>query len=197
MRRTAIIGAAVLVSSLTLFAASPAFADDDSDSPTQGGASLTIRNPNAGGITPQATVIMDGTLAATGTTKFKPTGGSTGTATVKFSTHADWGSSLITSAVLKGTSSAKWSGTKPTKATSIKLYDKYWATGLGLDAVYPGTAVKLTDTTATVSTTANNTASNTHSINGLKFTGTLFTVNEQATGTYTFGSYTNTTYADN
>lgn len=184
---------AVLVGALVLCAPGvPAMADQ-----------LVIPPPNTtvavkgspGLLTPNATVILDGTLSGSTTVRITPPGGTQAGAIVRFSTYANFGSTAITTAVLSGTSSALWQGFNPAKASSIKLSDKIWSTGLGLTVSYPGSVASITSNTVVISNTVTSTYVNSHSISNLKFSGTLFTVNQEATGTFRFGSYTAIVYA--
>lgn len=195
MKKKTALTIAGLAAALLCVPAAPAMADTINVSSPNGQASAVTLNGTPGKVTPNATVVLDGTLAGTTTTNVTPPGGSKAAEVVKFSTYADWGSTPITTAVLHGTSSAKWLGGSPLNASSVKLSDKYWSTGVGLTVSYPGGSAGITDSTVIITTTANNTWQNLHSVTNLKFNGLLFTVNEEATGTFKYGSYTSTVYA--
>lgn len=141
-------------------------------------------------------VIMDGTLSGYTQTRVPPPGGTKSDVTLGFASNVNFGSTQITTAVVKGQSYALWKGSKPARATSIKLTDTFWSTGVGVSVSYPNSSVGISGQTATLSNTVANTKENRHYYSGLKFHGAIFSVSQKAAGAFRFGSSTFYTYAD-
>ncbi|WP_146072691.1 MULTISPECIES: hypothetical protein [unclassified Cryobacterium] len=205
-KRLSVSVSALSIAGLLCLGASPAFADSPSYDqpmpqellPTSNNTSIQVNGSSSkeDDSSTNATVVMDGTLSGYSQENITPPGGIANDITTGFASNVDFGGSLITAAVLNGQSYGIWHGTSPWTATSIKLTDTFWSTGVGVTASYPGANVSITGQSVTINNTVSNTRENRHYYSNLTFSGTLFTVNQEANTSFQFGSSFFNDYVD-
>lgn len=165
----------------------------------EGSTGKTVKVPQPGTVSPNATCAGCGYLSDSGQTSITPPGGSSGTISTGFGSNMTVRNEVASLFVgYQGTSYARWNGSRPTNANFITLQDKFWTAYVGFPSigVPGGGSFTISGSDVLFTNTVNNTRSNNHSYAGITFRGHILSYSQLSTGSFRFGSNTYTVTSD-